>query len=131
MSPRPLFIVCALLSGSLFVASSLRASGSYPPNPPRLGGDALAKIDSVAYNLGKLVFTNRLELPGTPPPNVDPAANRARLSTIQTALPERVGQQVDLPALAERLNAEQIEALVYYLSIRFRIKLPSPGDASA
>lgn len=103
-------------------ASSL-ASGSYPPNPPRLGGPALSKIDARAYNLGKTLFTDRLTLPESSPAGANPAANLAKLNAVQQRLPERVRTEVDLPALASRLDASQVDALLYYVGIRFRISL--------
>ena len=113
----------ALVTSSVFIAFStaLLASGSYPPNPPRLGGTALAKIDARAYNLGKTLFTDRLTLPDTPPAGANPAANLARLADVQSRLPDRVRSEVDLPALADRLDTEQVSAVLYYVSIRFRV----------
>lgn len=109
---------------SVALPPGLLASGSYPPNPPRLGGVALAQIDASAYNLGKSLFIARIELPDSPPPGADPVANRARLSAAQSVLPERVRGEVDLPGLAERLDAAQVDALLYYVGIRFRVTIP-------
>ena len=124
-------LVIAALTGAFCLASSARASGSYPPNPPRLGGAALSKIDARAYNLGKALFTERLALPDTPPTGCDPAANRARLDSVQSLLPERVRGELDLPALSSRLDAAQVDALLYYVSIRFRIETPGAPAPSA
>lgn len=107
------------------------ASGSYPPNPPRLGGAALAKIDAPVYNLGKTIFTDRMALPADAPPGNDPAANLARLTAVQAQLPERVRTEVDLPALSTRLDTAQVDALLYYLQIRFRIAAPAAPAATA
>ncbi len=119
MALRP-YLLLALLS-LLVPTIPAQASGSYPPNPPRLGGAALAKLDARAYTLGKALFTDRLTLPSEPPPGCDPAANLEILRVIQARLPERVAAEVDLPALAARLDSEQVHALVYYVGIRFRI----------
>jgi hypothetical protein len=105
-----------------------QASGSYPPNPPRLGGAALSRIDAVAYNLGKNIFLDRLALPDATPADADPVANLARLDATQALLPPRVRAQIDLPAFAERLNTEQVDALLYYIGIRFRIDIPSASS---
>ncbi|MCU0794213.1 MAG: hypothetical protein MUE42_15495 [Opitutaceae bacterium] len=114
------------LAGLSIVAASHHAvaSGSYPPNPPRLGGAALAQIDARAYNLGKSIFTSRLTLPATTVA-VDSAANRTRLAAAQSVLPDRVRSEIDLPALAERLDAAQVDALLYYIGIRFRVTVPA------
>ncbi len=114
-----------LVLSTLLIAPSaaLLASGSYPPNPPRLGGSALSKIDARAYNLGKTLFTDRLTLPESSPAGADPAANLAKLNAVQQRLPERVRAEVDLPALASRLDANQVDAVLYYVGIRFRISV--------
>lgn len=128
MPLRPvLTAVASVLTTSLIPTAS--ASGSYPPNPPRLGVAALAKIDAQAYNLGKTLFIDRLALPDATPPGADPAANRARLEAVQAKLPERVRTEVDLPALAARLDSAQVDALLYYVGIRFRIET-APASAS-
>ncbi|MBC8011536.1 MAG: hypothetical protein H7067_15735 [Burkholderiales bacterium] len=119
----------ALLAVASLIATALsspaNASGSYPPNPPRLGVAALAKIDAEAYNLGKTLFIDRLALPDTAPPGADPADNLARLEAVQGLLPERVRSEVDLPALAPRLDSAQVDALLYYVGLRFRIQPPA------
>jgi hypothetical protein len=124
MSPGPLRL---LGSGLLLLAAAslVQASGSYPPNPPRLGGVALAQIDASAYNLGKSLFLGRLSLPAASSAAGDPSASRERLTAAQSRLPERVRAEVDLPALAGRLDAAQVDALLYYVGIRFRIEIPA------
>ena len=102
-----------------------RASGSYPPNPPRLGGLALAQIDARTYNLGKTVFLDRLSVPSSERPSAEAEANRVRLASVQALLPERVRAEVDLPALANRLDRDQLDALLYYVGIRFRVTIPA------
>ncbi len=120
---EPMAARTPLLALARRVASTApaHASGSYPPNPPRLGGAALAKIDARAYTLGKTLFTDRLTLPAESPPGCDPAANLEILRVIQDRLPERVASEIDLPSLAPRLDTEQVNALIYYVGIRFRI----------
>jgi hypothetical protein len=127
--PRRLVLSAVATLIATALSSSVNASGSYPPNPPRLGVAALAKIDAQAYNLGKALFIDRLALPETPPAGADPAANRARLASVQGKLPQRVRTEVDLPALAARLDSSQVDALLYYVGIRFRIET-SPAPAS-
>lgn len=128
MSPR--LVLSAVASGlTLSLLPLANASGSYPPNPPRLGVAALAKIDAQAYNLGKNLFIDRLALPDTAPAGADPAANRARLEAVQAKLPDRVRTEVDLPGLAARLDSAQVDALLYYVGIRFRIDT-APAAAS-
>jgi hypothetical protein len=107
------------------VPASALASGSYPPNPPRLGGAALAQIDARAYNLGKSLFIARIQLPESTPAGADPVANRERLTAAQALLPERVRAEVDLPAMAGRLESAQVDALLYYIGIRFRVTPPA------
>jgi hypothetical protein len=118
----------ALALGAVSAMPLARASGSYPPNPPRLGGAALSRIDAVAYNLGKNIFLGRISLSASAPVGADPVANRARLDATQALLPERVRSQIDRPAFAERLRTEQVDALLYYVGIRFRIDIPSAAS---
>jgi hypothetical protein len=120
MRLRSVIVSTAVLLAS---TTTLLASGSYPPNPPRLGGTALAKIDARTYNLGKTLFTDRLTLPETPPPGANPAANLARLADVQGRLPGRVRAEVDLTALATRLDSAQVDAVLYYVGIRFRVAI--------
>jgi hypothetical protein len=129
MPPRHHLVALALALAS--PAQTALASGSYPPNPPRLGGSALSKIDARTYNLGKTLFTDRLALPDESPADCDPAANLARLSAVQARLPERVRAEVDLATLAPRLNTAQVDALLYYVGIRFRLETPPASLASS
>ena len=41
----------------------------------------------------------------------DPGAQRDRLKALQARLPERVAKNKDLPSLAGKLTAEQLDAL--------------------
>lgn len=120
MRHRPALAFLTLLFSS---SVSLPASGSYPPNPPRLGVSALSKIDARAYNLGKTLFTDRLTLPEAAIPGANPADNLAKLNSVQERLPERLRGEIDLPALAHRLDSSQVDALLYYVGIRFRISV--------
>jgi hypothetical protein len=85
----------------------------------------LAQIDARTYNLGKTVFLDRLSVPSSERPSAEAEANRVRLASVQALLPERVRAEVDLPALANRLDRDQLDALLYYVGIRFRVTIPA------
>jgi hypothetical protein len=94
--------------------ASAWASGSYTAKPPRPG-----QVDHARYHLGKQVFSGKLDLPEAS--SGDPAAQRGVLEDLAARLPEKVRQQAQLTRLAGRLSREQLDALEYYLTVRFRL----------
>lgn len=89
------------------------ASGSYAPpaRPP------IATIDVDKYHLGKQIFT------GSPPPATGSAdgASSERLSALQAKLPPQAKRSANLESLAGKLDNDQLEALEYYLAVRYKI----------
>lgn len=116
MKPHPLPALCC--AALLATAGPALASGTYPGTGvrPPLGGPVVAPL----YNLGKAIFLGTAPL--TPPPAPPPDAP-ARLAKLQAALPASVARTTQLPPLAGRLNAEQLDALAYYIAVRFNVKL--------
>ncbi|MCF3649319.1 hypothetical protein [Synoicihabitans lomoniglobus] len=111
-------IAMGLLTGTPVVL----ASGTYPPAPPRLRSDVTQSIDSVAYNLGKSIYTGRASIKSTPSPDSTRISHtRERLESVVGHIPERAQSQLDVPALARDLNQESVDALLYYLRLRFRV----------
>ncbi len=102
-----------MLAASLLGAPAW-ASGSYTAKPPRLG-----QVDHARYHLGKQIFTGKLELPAAS--SGDLASQESVLQELEAGLPEKVRNQAQLTRLAGRLSREQLDALEYYLSVRFRL----------
>lgn len=107
-----LLAALSLVSG-LCVAPAL-ASGSYTAKPPRLG-----QLDHARYHLGKQVFTGKLDLPAAA--TGDAASQLPALQELEDKLPEKVRAKSQLTSLAGRLTREQLDALEYYLTVRFRL----------
>lgn len=107
-----LILILTLVSGFLF--TSVAASGSYTAKPPRLG-----QLDHARYHLGKQIFTGKLDLPQ--PSAAGAASQQGVLQELQAQLPEKVREKAQLTALAGRLSREQLDALEYYLTVRFRL----------
>jgi len=107
----------SLLLGAFLLVSSLHAalaSGSYtsrPPHPPAKEKSA----DRAKYSLGMRVFDGKVKFDA----QADPGAQRDRLKALQARLPERVAKKKDLPSLAGKLTAEQLDALEYYVNHRY------------
>lgn len=110
-------MVCAIVG-----LTDGRASGTYPPAPPRLRSDITASIDPVAYNLGKAIYTGRAELSGGTSAGADQVAARTTLLThVISQIPERARENLDPANLAHRLDQAGTDALLYYLRLRFRV----------
>jgi len=95
------------------------ASGSYsgrPPKPPAAGGEM--KMDREKYGLGQKVYEGRMKLMG----GGDAGAQMERLKMAQAKLPADAMKVKDLPALAVKLSAVELDALEYFVSQRFAMK---------
>jgi hypothetical protein len=105
-----------LFSAAVLVASARMAlaSGSYTSRPPQPRIEKKS-LDRARYSLGQRLFDNKVKLDG----QVDASAQRTRLETLQARLPERVAKKKDLPALAGRMSAQQLDALEYYVGERY------------
>lgn len=107
------------LSAALLVGGGtsfpLLASGSYPGPGIR----PAVRLNTQKYELGKAVFNGKATM--------TPGAGNAevqveKLKTWQAALPVAAAKTVDLPALAGKLTAEQMDALQYFLEVRYNLK---------
>ncbi len=113
-----LVFISALLG--VFAAPALLASGSYsgrPPQPPA-NSDGGTTVDRNKYALGKNVFEGSVMTPG----GSSAETQLARLKAAQMQLPAEVAKTKDLPALAGKLSAAQLEGLEYYVAQRFAMK---------
>src|SRR5262245_653421 len=87
------------------------ASGSYRTQPPRPG-----QVDTRLYHLGKDIFLGKV-VPG--------AMQEAELKELEAKLPANAKEKSTLAPLAGKLSSNQLEALSYYLAVRYRL----PGVA--
>jgi hypothetical protein len=108
---------------TLCLGISAFASGSYNARPPRVpagqSGDR-GKMDNDKYALGKKIYSGKAKL--TTQPAADRAAQERRLRELQSRLPARAQENVNLPSMAGQLKPEELEALEYYVTRRYPSK---------
>ena len=107
----------ALLSAAALAltASSAAASGSYVgASSHRAGLDDYAK-----YELGKHLASGKIELAEFAKADGDQGKV---LVALQAQLPRGARNRIDLPAFAGRLDSGQLEAIRYYLKVRFKVR---------
>lgn len=102
----------------LFIAPPASASGTYRPTLIRSGSKG--KIDTTKYITGKKIFTGATPLEAHPQTTQITAP---KLKALQAALPQAVTRAINLNDMAGKLTTIQMEALEYYIAIRFRIVL--------
>ncbi len=91
-------------------------SGSYSHKLSR----ASSAINAAKYHRGKQIFTGQARYDNG---SSTPASqHEARLKELQALLPQEAQGSVNLPQLAGKLRADHLEALEYYLSVRYRIE---------
>lgn len=113
---KKLLLVLLVLGSNLRVAATAMASGSYSGRPPF----RITAVDTSKYHLGKKIFTGKVSLRGASDAVL--SEQRQRLQEIQDKLPANVQKAVNVLLLAGRLTAEQMQALVYYISVRYKVK---------
>jgi hypothetical protein len=101
---------------ALLHASAAGASGSYVrPASHRVGLDDYGK-----YELGRNVSQGRIALPSPEREFVQPQAQV--LEALASQLPRSARARIDLAAMAGRLSAQQLDAVRYYLKVRYRVR---------
>lgn len=109
------------LFGAAFTVPAF-ASGSYsgrPPTPPaKAGGDMSMKMNREKYGLGQKVYDGQMKLRG----GGDAGAQMERLKMAQAKLSADAMKMKDLPALAGKLSAAELDALEYFVGQRFAMK---------
>jgi hypothetical protein len=75
-------------------------------------------MDREKYGLGQKVYEGSAMTPG----GGDVDAQRARLKAVQMKLPADAMKMKDLPAMAGKLSAAQLDALEYFVAQRFGMK---------
>jgi hypothetical protein len=93
----------------------LEASGSYPGPGIR----PAVRVNTAKYELGKAVFNGKATMTAGAG-NAD--VQGEKLTAWQKALPAAAAKTVNLPALAGKLTTEQIDALEYFLEVRYNLK---------
>lgn len=92
---------------------AVRASDSYPSS-------ATKAMDSTKYTLGQKLYTGQVKLGATDAKLT--AKQSIRLKELQNQLPKAVQKTAKLPEMAGKLNASQLNALEYYLQMRYQVK---------
>ncbi|MCW7463465.1 hypothetical protein [Leptospira limi] len=111
--------IIQFLIGSLLLTNIIFASGG-------IGGGGIANIpqgqDREKYHLGKAIFNQELTLEKQS--NINSNEQDERLEYLQGSLPNTEKRRVNLPDLSGKLTEEQLQALEYFVQVRFNIKLP-------
>jgi hypothetical protein len=108
-------LACLLLAVSCLGAPlAASASGSYCACIPKPPPAKAAKVDRDKFDLGQKVFNGKTALSSG-----DASAQRTRLASLQTQLPEKVAKKKDLTTLAGKLTDSQLDALEYYVKERY------------
>ena len=116
-SSRVLLLAVLLGAGATVPAT---ASGSYsgrPPKPPATPGGEM-KMDREKYGLGQKISEGGATLMG----GGNAAAQMTSLKALQAMLPADAMKMKDLPALAGKPSAAELEALQYFVKERFAMK---------
>jgi len=110
-----------LLFATLLGAAAIPtfASGSYnvrPPKPPAAGGET--KMNREKYGLGQKIYDGSVKPMG----GGDASTQVDRLKMAQSKLPADAMKTKNLPALAGKLSAAELDALEYFVDRRFATK---------
>lgn len=112
-------ILIQLLLVNLFFTNIILASGG-------ISGGGIANIpqgqDREKYHLGKAIFNQEISLEKQTNSNLND--QEERLEYLQGSLPNTEKRRVNLPELSGKLTEEQLQALEYFIQVRFNIKLP-------
>jgi hypothetical protein len=109
----------------LALLSFAAASGSYPPPIVRPPTEAVStgSVDSTKYNLGKELVANKVRLPEAPLSAELKDSQGKVLAAYSEKLPKPVRETTDLQILAGKLSSEQMAAVAYFLTTRYKVKL--------
>jgi len=123
--PEPMRRIALLVALTLISMVSVSASGSYVPRPPRKlakADKAGVAIDPERYGLGRTLVlrTGVVRLPTAPDETVK-APQAEKLRAVEARLPAEVRGKAKLGTLAGRLTTAELDAVIYYLSVRFPV----------
>ncbi|TGM05143.1 hypothetical protein [Leptospira jelokensis] len=114
-------LIQLLIVINLFITNIVLASGG-------ISGGGIANIpqgqDREKYHLGKAIFNQEVSLEKQTNANVNTADQEERLEYLQGSLPNTEKRRVNLPDFSGKLTEEQLQALEYFIQVRFNIKLP-------
>ena len=106
-----ILILFTLVSGSLYSSGGMGGGGGPIPQGK----------DREKFHLGKAVYNQEIEL--SPIDASKEVVQAEKLEYLQGALPNPEKKRVTLPNLAGKLSDLQVEALEYFISVRFNVKL--------
>jgi len=112
-----------LLGLGLWIPTPTEASGTFRPFPPR--PPAATDLDRERYELGRAILTRRVRLRRQRLSSTQLQQQTRQLETMQRQLPRSLQRRLDLPRLAPFLTPSQLDALGYYLSRRYNIRVNS------
>ncbi|EMY70998.1 hypothetical protein [Leptospira vanthielii] len=108
-----------ILIMNLLLITGINASGG-------IGGGGIANIpqgqDREKYHLGKAVYNQDITLDSQT--KVNPQEQEERLEYLQGSLPNTEKRRVNLPDFSGKLTEEQLQALEYFVQVRFNVKFP-------
>lgn len=108
-----------LLLAGFALPSTVSASGSYCVCITKPPTDR-AMIDRDKYGQGQKIFTGRTKLmPVVLATKEKEQDHKAVLAELQQMLPKRKAKKTDLTELAGQLSDEQLDALAYYVQLRY------------
>ena len=81
-----------------------------------------ADTDMEHYKLGEKIYYNKVKLPEEPISDDKMKVQSIYLRAMTKGIPESVKKRIDKSKLAGRLDDKQLDALKYYLNIRFKQK---------
>ena len=92
-------------------------SGSYSYRASK----ALSAINTAKYHRGKQIFTGQARLDNEL--STSASQQEERLKELQALLPQNAQGLANFSQLAGKMSSDHLEALEYYLSIRYRIQV--------
>lgn len=100
-------------------------------SPSNRSQNALPQISIVRapYEMGKALLSGKYQLGNPQLQQANIVEKRQRLDLLQTVLPRRQQEQANLPALAPRLTDREMNALEYYIAVRFGKSMTPPSWA--
>ncbi len=85
------------------------------------GGPIPQGKDREKFHLGKAIYNQEIDLSTSDP--AKEISQSEKLEYLQGSLPNPEKKRVTLPNLAGKLTDIQLEALEYFISVRFNVKL--------
>lgn len=114
MRKKILVLLLAMATaGVAFGSGSYKGRGKMPPK----------RLEAEYYSLGKQIFTHKAELADTVSDRME--AQARDLEALSSQLPDDARERANLRSLAGRLSEEEFDALLYYVSVRYKVEVGS------